>query len=138
MSKVTMIGCDVHEATLALKMAVSQAESVRKTFATGDVESMIAWLKGVCSSTRGEGRVGARGSRRPVPASRSSPTPTYPTYRLHLVSSPIPMPTTYCHSRSALLRKTSSTCASVKPRPSAATFRVRSASWPTSENCTSA
>lgn len=45
MSKVTMIGCDVHEATLVLKVAVDQGESVRKTFGAGDVESMIAWLK---------------------------------------------------------------------------------------------
>lgn len=45
MSKVTMIGCDVHEATLVLKVAVGQEESVRKTFASGDVASMIVWLK---------------------------------------------------------------------------------------------
>src|SRR5687768_10546274 len=45
MSKVTMIGCDMHEATLVLKVAVGQEESVRKTFASSDVESMIAWLQ---------------------------------------------------------------------------------------------
>lgn len=45
MNKVTMIGCDVHEATLVLKVVVGQGAAVRKTFSTCDVEAMIAWLK---------------------------------------------------------------------------------------------
>jgi transposase len=45
MSKVTMIGCDVHEATLVLKVAVGQQGAVKKRFAGSEVEEMVAWLK---------------------------------------------------------------------------------------------
>src|SRR5688572_25166386 len=45
MSKVTMIGCDLHDASMMLKIAVDAAEAVKKPFATSDVEEMIAWVK---------------------------------------------------------------------------------------------
>lgn len=45
MSKVTMIGCDVHDASLVLKVAVSQEAAVKKTFGGSEVAEMIQWLK---------------------------------------------------------------------------------------------
>lgn len=45
MSKVIMIGCDLHDATMALKVAVGPEASVRKGFATSNREGLIAWLK---------------------------------------------------------------------------------------------
>ena len=41
MSKVTMIGCDVHDASLVLKVAVGQEAAVKKTFAGSEVAEMI-------------------------------------------------------------------------------------------------
>jgi transposase len=45
MSKVTMIGCDVHDASLVLKVAVGQEAAVKKMFAGSEVAEMIQWLK---------------------------------------------------------------------------------------------
>ena len=44
MSKVTMIGCDVHDASLVLKVAVGQEATIKKTFGGSEVVQMIAWL----------------------------------------------------------------------------------------------
>jgi transposase len=45
MSKVTMIGCDVHDASLVLRLAVGQDAAIRKTFGGSEVAEMIGWLK---------------------------------------------------------------------------------------------
>jgi transposase len=45
MSKVIMIGCDLHDAWMRLKVAVGPGKAVAKTFATADVLAMIAWVK---------------------------------------------------------------------------------------------
>lgn len=45
MSKVTMIGCDLHDRFMLLKVAVDAGEAVKKSFATSNVSEMIAWLK---------------------------------------------------------------------------------------------
>lgn len=45
MSKVTMIGCDVHDASLVLQVAVGQEAAVKKKFGGSEVTEMIAWLK---------------------------------------------------------------------------------------------
>jgi transposase len=45
MSKVTMIGCDVHDASLVLQAAVGQETAVKKKFGGSEVAEMIAWLK---------------------------------------------------------------------------------------------
>ena len=45
MSKVTMIGCDVHDASLVLKVAVDQEATVKKTFGGSEVAEMIQWLQ---------------------------------------------------------------------------------------------
>jgi transposase len=45
MDKVTMIGCDLHDASMVLKIAVGQEKAVRKAFATCAAKEMIAWLK---------------------------------------------------------------------------------------------
>lgn len=45
MSKVTMIGCDVHDASLVLKVAVGQEAAVKKTFGGSEVAEMIQWLQ---------------------------------------------------------------------------------------------
>jgi transposase len=40
-----MIGCDVHDASLVLRVAVGQEAAVKKTFGGSEVAEMIAWLK---------------------------------------------------------------------------------------------
>ena len=45
MSKVIMIGCDLHDATLVLHVAVGQQAAVKKRFLSSEVEEMIGWLK---------------------------------------------------------------------------------------------
>jgi transposase len=45
MSKVIMIGCDLHDAWMRLKIAVGPGKAVSKSFATADVLAMIAWVK---------------------------------------------------------------------------------------------
>ena len=44
MSKTIMIGCDVHDATLVLKIADSPGPSLRKAFRTEDRAQLIAGL----------------------------------------------------------------------------------------------
>jgi transposase len=46
MSKVIMIGCDLHDAWMRLKIAVGPGKAVSKSFATADVLAMMAWVKG--------------------------------------------------------------------------------------------
>ena len=46
MNKVIMIGCDLHDAWMRLKIAVGPEKAVSKSFATADVLEMITWLKG--------------------------------------------------------------------------------------------
>lgn len=45
MSKVTMIGCDLHDANMLLLIAVDGGEAERKSLPTGDVPGLIAWLR---------------------------------------------------------------------------------------------
>ena|SRR5579871_5574991 len=45
MNKVTMIGCDLHDASMVLKVAVGSGVAVKKTFATAQAREMILWLK---------------------------------------------------------------------------------------------
>lgn len=45
MSKVTMIGCDLHDASLVLRLAVGQEAAIKKTFGGSEVAEMIGWLK---------------------------------------------------------------------------------------------
>jgi transposase len=45
MSKVIMIGCDLHDARMVLKVAEGCEPSVRQGFATSNRAGMIAWLK---------------------------------------------------------------------------------------------
>jgi len=40
-----MIGCDLHDAWMRLKIAVGPGKAVTKSFATSDVLAMIAWIK---------------------------------------------------------------------------------------------
>src|SRR5690242_11675262 len=45
MNKVTMIGCDLHDDSMRLRIAVGSGKSVGKSFATKDVVPMIGWIK---------------------------------------------------------------------------------------------
>jgi transposase len=45
MSKITMIGCDLHDRSMTLKVAVDKDNAIKKTFDTADVPEMIAWVK---------------------------------------------------------------------------------------------
>lgn len=45
MSKVTMIGCDLHDCSMLLKVAVDKGKPVKKSFQTSDAAEMIEWLK---------------------------------------------------------------------------------------------
>lgn len=45
MSKVTMTGCDLHDAKLVLKVAVGREPAVKRIFAGDEVEEMIGWLQ---------------------------------------------------------------------------------------------
>lgn len=45
MSKIIMIGCDLHDATVVLRVAEGVGESLRKDFPTVDRSEMIEWLK---------------------------------------------------------------------------------------------
>jgi len=45
MCKVIMIGCDLHDATMVLKVADGPGASVRKGFATANRTGLIGWLK---------------------------------------------------------------------------------------------
>ena len=45
MNKVTMIGCDLHDDSMRLRVAVGSGKSVGKSFATKDVAAMIGWIK---------------------------------------------------------------------------------------------
>ena len=45
MSKVTMIGCDLHDCWMLLKVAVGSEKPVKKSFQTSQAAEMIDWLK---------------------------------------------------------------------------------------------
>lgn len=45
MSKVTMIGCDLHDSVMVLKVAVGKEDPIDKSFYTSDLEDMISWAK---------------------------------------------------------------------------------------------
>ena len=45
MSKVIMIGCDLHDATMRSRMAADAGESVAKSFYTADVSAMVTWMR---------------------------------------------------------------------------------------------
>lgn len=45
MNKVTMIGCDLHDATMVLKVAVGANEAIKRVFPTPEVGEMVVWLK---------------------------------------------------------------------------------------------
>ena len=46
MRKATMIGCDLHDRTMLLKVAVDDGKPVKKSFATSEPEKMIEWVRG--------------------------------------------------------------------------------------------
>jgi len=56
MSKVIMIGCDLHDAWMRLKVAVGSGKAVTKSFATADMAAMIAWAKEFAAQ-EGAGRI---------------------------------------------------------------------------------
>src|SRR5579872_6942521 len=45
MNKVTMIGCDLHDVSMVLQVAVGQEKALRKAFPTSQAGDMIAWVK---------------------------------------------------------------------------------------------
>jgi transposase len=45
MCNVIMIGCDLHDATMVLRVSCGTEPSVRKTFPTSDRAGLIAWLR---------------------------------------------------------------------------------------------
>lgn len=45
MNKVIMIGCDLHDATMVLRVADGPEDSLRKSFPTDQRDELIAWLK---------------------------------------------------------------------------------------------
>lgn len=45
MSKATMIGCDVHDSWMVLKVSDGPGEPIKKVFATSKVDEMIVWVK---------------------------------------------------------------------------------------------
>lgn len=45
MSKVTMIGCDLHDRWMLLKVAVGSGQPMKKSFETSHAAEMIVWLK---------------------------------------------------------------------------------------------
>ena len=45
MSKITMIGCDLHDRMMLLKVAVDSENPTVKSFATANTEGLISWLK---------------------------------------------------------------------------------------------
>lgn len=45
MSKVTMIGCDLHDRSMMLKVAVDAGKPVTRSFPTANREKMIVWIK---------------------------------------------------------------------------------------------
>ena len=45
MNKSTMIGCDLHDGSMLLKVAVDDGKPVKKSFRTARVPEMISWLK---------------------------------------------------------------------------------------------
>ncbi len=49
MCKVIMIGCDLHDATMVLKVADGPGATVRKGFATSNRPGMIEWVKDFAS-----------------------------------------------------------------------------------------
>jgi transposase len=56
MNKTIMIGCDVHDATLVLKIADGTGPSLRKAFRTDNRPQLIAWLHGYAAE-RGATRI---------------------------------------------------------------------------------
>jgi transposase len=45
MNKVTMIGCDLHDESTVLKVAVGSEKAVKKAFSTAQAGEMIGWVK---------------------------------------------------------------------------------------------
>jgi|SRR5579863_1355763 len=45
MNKVIMIGCDLHDATMRLRMSADAGKSVAKSFPTADVAVTLAWIR---------------------------------------------------------------------------------------------
>jgi transposase len=45
MNKVTMIGCDLHDVSMVLKVAVGSDEGVKRIFVSSKAGEMIAWVK---------------------------------------------------------------------------------------------
>ena len=56
MSKIIMIGCDLHDATTVLRVAEGQGDSIRKVFATSERTEMVRWLKEFANE-RGAARI---------------------------------------------------------------------------------
>ena len=56
MDKVLMIGCDLHDVSMRLRMAEGTGESMGKSFFTADTPAMIVWVKELAAA-RGAGRI---------------------------------------------------------------------------------
>src|SRR5580658_10802193 len=54
MSKVIMIGCDLHDARMVLKLCCDSGASVRKSWETSDVDGLIEFLKGFAAERDAE------------------------------------------------------------------------------------
>jgi transposase len=53
MSKVIMIGCDLHDVSMRLRVAAGLGKSTGVSFMTADVAEMISWIKGFASKQGG-------------------------------------------------------------------------------------
>jgi transposase len=56
MSKVTMIGCDLHDGSMVLKIAVDAEKPQMKAFPTDERQGMVAWVKNF-ATRRGSQRI---------------------------------------------------------------------------------
>ena len=56
MSKVIMIGCDLHDASMLLKVAEGTGQPVTKSFPTAEASAMIGWVQDFAAG-RGASRI---------------------------------------------------------------------------------
>jgi hypothetical protein len=45
MSKVIMIGCDLHDASMRLRMAADAGKPLAKSFRTEGVQAVVTWMR---------------------------------------------------------------------------------------------
>src|ERR1700743_3492035 len=54
MSKVIMIGCDLHDAKMVLKLCCDSGKSVRKSWVTSEVDELIEYLQSFAAKHEAE------------------------------------------------------------------------------------